>query len=122
MQAERFDRHDVVAVQRDQTVRRADELLVAEVVAGARVAHDLGDRQLRDRLVERVLQRRAQRDRHRRLQIEQALHLPVLPALDPIGGHERETLESGLRLDRLLEGLGGRSVRVERHGDRQQLE
>ncbi len=49
-------RDDVRAVEREQPVRRPDELDVVVVAAGARIAHHLRDRQLADRLVERVLQ------------------------------------------------------------------
>ena len=47
-EAERGDRDDVVAVQREQAVRRPHELFVVVVVPGACVAHHLGDRQLGD--------------------------------------------------------------------------
>ena len=56
VEAERAHRHDVVAMQREQPVRGTDELLVVVVAAGARIAHHFGDRQLRDRFIERVLQ------------------------------------------------------------------
>ena len=46
----------VGAVEREQPVRRADELDVVVVAAGARVAHHLRNRQLGDRFVERLLQ------------------------------------------------------------------
>ncbi len=59
-QPERANRHDLGAMQRDQAMRRAYELHAGPAV-GELVAHELGDRQLRDGLVERLLQAHGQR-------------------------------------------------------------
>ena len=55
-EAERPHRDHVGAVQREQTVRRADEFDVVVIAAGAGIAHHLRDRQPLERFVERLLQ------------------------------------------------------------------
>ena len=59
------DRHHLGAVQRHQAVRRAHEVHAGPAV-GELVAHDLGDRQLGERLVERLLQARRRASRRAR--------------------------------------------------------
>ena len=54
--SERLRSDDVGAVQRNQAVRGSHELLVVVVRAGVGIAHDLGDGQLGNRVVERGLQ------------------------------------------------------------------
>ncbi len=120
IEVERAHRDHVGAMQRDEPVRRADELDVVVVAAGRGVAHHLRDRQLGNCAVERVLQRGPQRHGERGLDVEHALHLPVVAALDALGWHQVELVESGLGPDRLLERLGRRPVGVIRHVDRQQ--
>ncbi len=68
-QAQRRDGDHVGTVQREQAMRGAHELDVGPAV-GQLVAHDLGDRQLGQRLVDRLLQAFGQR-RARLLPVEE---------------------------------------------------
>ena len=76
LQAQRLDRHHVAAVQRHQRHARAHELHVAPAV-GQLVGHDLGNRQLGDGFVQRLLQALGQRRALGGAVVEQRLGLAV---------------------------------------------
>jgi hypothetical protein len=115
-QAQRGDGHDIVAVQRDEAMRGTHELDVAPAV-GELVAHHLGDRQLGERLVDRLLQAFGQRGAGDHLVDEQALGLAVRLALQAGHGVGAEAQRG-----QLLQQRGRRvAVLVERDGRGHQL-
>jgi hypothetical protein len=80
-QAQRRDRHHLIAMQSHQGVGRAHEVDRTPAI-GQLVGHDLGDRQLGQRFVQRLLQALGQRGaRHHRVE-EQRLGLAVGQALE----------------------------------------
>ena len=87
---------DVRAVERDEPVRGPHELLGVPVRAGARVAHHLRDRKLRDRVVERGLEALRQRLALGETREVHVVRLAVrgdVDAVRPVGGVERRGRE-----------------------------
>ena len=125
-EAKRLDGDDVGAVKREQPARGPDELDVVVVAAGTRIAHHLGDGQLADRLVERVLQAADER-----LTLGEASQVHVVGLA--VGGHI-SAIRSARRVDGRVGELraaeagellpirfGRLSRRVESHLGRHQL-
>ncbi len=125
-EAECGDRHDDVAVQRDQPVRRAHEGDVVEVAVAPRVAHDLRDRQLLEQGVERVLQpARERRTLRERAQVHVVglavrLHEHAVGAVRSVE-RRRGKVGAGEARHLLRERLRGLAVGAERHLGRHQL-
>mmetsp|Transcript_5838 Transcript_5838/g.22820 ORF Transcript_5838/g.22820 Transcript_5838/m.22820 type:complete len:424 (+) Transcript_5838:342-1613(+) len=115
-QAQGPDRHDLRAMQRDEAVRRTHKLHVGPAI-GELVGHDLGDGQLGQRFVQRLLQALGERGAGLHAVPEQRLGLAVRQALEL-----RHDLGSGADRGELLQQCGcGLAVRSQRHGDGHQL-
>ncbi len=117
LQAQRLHGHDVGSVQRDQPVRGPDELHGGPTV-GELVAHHLRDRQLRDRIVQRLLQRRGERHGGRGRIHEEHFRLPFGAPV------QRRHVGSGKaqRFQLLRERLRGLAIGVERNGGGHELD
>ena len=114
-EAERVYRDDRLTMQRQKLVSGPHEANGGSI--GALVAHHLRNRQFRDRLVERVLQRRDERASLRDVGIEQRLDLAVGLAQQ----RRRIDVRQLFRLE-LAQQRGRRpALGVEGHADRQQL-
>lgn len=111
--AERAHRHDVAAVHGDKALHRTHELHVGAV--RTLIRHDLRDRQLGERFVERGLQAVGERRAGRGIAQEERLGLAVLRAFE-FG--EREVGEAQ-RGEFLRERRRGIAFLVERDRDRQ---
>ena len=116
-QPERGYGHDFATVQREQSMRRAHELLVVVVLAGAGVAHHLRDRQLGDGFVERGLQRARERPPVGDVRVEERFGFAVMLAQQSSSDRVRKLP----RLELAEEGRGRLAFGVERDADRQQF-
>ena len=123
-QSECRHRHDRRAVQREQPMRRPDELDRGAV--RALIRHDLGDRQLRERVVERGLEAARKRDAGGDRVQEHRIGLAIRFAGEPVVPVDRVRPEIGeVRAAEPREALaqrgGGAVVGVERNARRHQL-
>ena len=100
-------------MQRDQTMHRTHELHVGAV--RALIGHDLRDRQLGERFVERGLQAVGERGAGRRVAQEERFGLAVLRAFEIV----QRKIGEAERGEFLRERRGGLAVLVERDGNRQ---
>jgi hypothetical protein len=103
-------------MQRHQAVRRAHEMHAGPAV-GQLVAHDLRDRQLSQRIVQRLLQPFGQRGARNAAVEEQRLGLALALALELRHRHIGRA-DSGQLLQ---QRLGRLAVGIERHRHRHQL-
>ncbi len=120
-QPQRLHGHHGAAVQGHQPVRRAHEVHAGpagQFAVGLQlVAHDLGDGQLGERFVQRLLQASGQRDPGRHALVKQRLGLAVGRALE--AGHGRRI---GTERRQALEQRGGRlAAGVQAHAHRHEL-
>ncbi|MNX84839.1 hypothetical protein D3C86_1166540 [compost metagenome] len=118
-QAEHGHRHDLGAEQRDQAVRGAHE--VHRGAVRALVAHQLRNRQLAERLVQRGLEAVGQRGPTGGVAVEQRLGLAVGGAFQRLPVDLGHADGLGQRGQFLAERGGGGAVGVQRHGDGQDL-
>ena len=115
LEAQQGQRHDGLAVQRQQRVHGAHELHSGAV--RTLVAHHLRDRQLGDRLFQHRLQAFGEVDARRGVRVEEAFRLAVLGAFE-VADFEVGEAEGG----QLLGQRRGRvAVLVEGDGHRQDL-